>query len=230
MNRRVNRRALVLGASALGVAALAGGSWLVRDRRAKEEAAATAAEAQRLAAAPPAHDPLVRASSPVLGPKDAPVTLVEFFDPSCESCRAFHPTLKKLRAEFPTQLRIVLRYATFHEGSDEAVRILEAARRQGIYEPVLDALLEMQPQWAVHGRPQMGVAWVAALEAGMDIVKGQAERKFPGTVALLNQDAADVKALAITGTPTFFLNGRRLRNLNFAGLTEEVRKAVAEAG
>ena len=42
----------------------------------------------------------------------------------------------------------MLRYTVFHQGSDEAVRILEVARMQDKFEQVLDALLEKQPAWA----------------------------------------------------------------------------------
>lgn len=149
----MNRRTLILGASALGVAAFAGGAFVLKQRR--------DAEAEAAAAAAPTADPtlLVREYSPSFGPADAPVTLVEFFDPSCEACRAYHPVVQEIRRQFPTQVRVVLRYTVFHEGSDEAVRILEAARMQDKFEPVLDALLEQQPGWAVHGAPQLDVAW-----------------------------------------------------------------------
>ncbi|RJK93512.1 disulfide bond formation protein DsbA, partial [Paracoccus aestuarii] len=134
----MNRRAVLLGTSAAALAVFGGGAWYLRQQ---EEAAAAAAVTQNPEA-------LVRPNSPILGPAEAPVTLVEFFDPSCEACRAFHPVIEDLRQQYPTQLRIVLRYTPFHEGSDEAVRILEAARRQDKFEPVLDALFEKQPEWA----------------------------------------------------------------------------------
>jgi hypothetical protein len=69
------------------------------------------------------------------------------------------------------QVRVVLRYTVFHEGLDEAVRILQAVRMPDKFEPVLDALLEQQPGWAVHGSPQMDVAWEIAGAAGLDIEK-----------------------------------------------------------
>lgn len=218
----MNRRAVVVGAAALGVAAFAGGAEVVRRRR--------EAEAEAIASAPLAENTLlVRAYSPILGPADAPVTLVEFFDPSCEACRAFHPMVSGLRREFPNQLRVVLRYAALHQGSDEAVRILEGARRQGLFEPVLEALFAQQPIWAAHGQPRLDFAWQLAGAAGMDVEKGMAERLYPGDTAVLNQDAADIATLRIVGTPTFFLNGKLIMNPNFETLPAAIRAAVAQA-
>ena len=152
----MNRRTLLLGVSALGIAAFAGGAYVLNQRR--------TAEAEAAAAATPAAETvlLIRPHSPVLGPADAPVTLVEFFDPSCEACRAFHPVVQEIRRQFPTQVRVVMRYTVFHQGSDEAVRILEVARMQDKFEQVLDAILEKQPTWALHDGPQMDVAWRVA--------------------------------------------------------------------
>lgn len=219
----MNRRTLLLGASALGLAAFAGGAIIVNRQRASEAEAAAAAAA---AATSVEEALLIRPYSPVLGPADAKVTLVEFFDPSCEACRAFHPVLKQIRESFPNDVRIVMRYTVFHEGSDEAVRILEAARQQNLFEPVLDALLEQQPGWAVHGAPVLDVAWGVAAAEGMDMERAQADRLFPGTTAILNQDAADVVALGIRQTPTFFLNGRLLDDVSFDSLLANVAAAV----
>jgi protein-disulfide isomerase len=216
----MNRRTLLLGASALGLAAFAGGTYVLNQRR--------AVEAEAVAAATPAAeaDLLIRAHSPVLGPADAKVTLVEFFDPSCEACRAFHPVVKEIRKQFPTQVRVVMRYTVFHEGSDEAVRILEVARMQDKFEQVLDAILEKQPTWALHEGPDMAVAWRVAGAVGLDLKKSETERLFPGIVGVLNQDAADVKALGINSTPTFFLNGKRLEDVSLESLVANVKLAV----
>lgn len=216
----MNRRTLLIGASALGLAAFGGGAFVLNRRRQTEADAA--------AAAAPAVDPtlLVRSYSPSFGPVDAPVTLVEFFDPSCEACRAFHPVVQEIRRQFPTQVRVVMRYTVFHEGSDEAVRILETARMQDKFEPVLDALLEQQPGWAVHGAPQLDIAWEIAGAVGLDLDKAEGDMLFPGITGILNQDMADVEALDIRQTPTFFLNGRRLDSFSAESLIADVRFAV----
>jgi len=221
----MNRRFIVVGAAALGLAGFAGGAWVIRDRRARDAADAADARAARV---PDLLDRLAPPSAPVLGPADAPVTLVEFFDPSCEACRAFHPVLGELRERYPQQLRIVLRYATLHQGSDEAVAILEAARRQNLFEPVLNALLESQPTWALHDGPRLEVAWAAAAAVGLDISNRDVELQSPGTVLILRQNAEDVQALGIRATPTFFLDGRELREVrNFQSLIDSVAAAVA---
>jgi len=216
----LNRRTLLLGVSALGIAAFAGGAYVLNQRR--------TAEAEAAAAATPAAETnlLIRPHSPVLGPADAPVTLVEFFDPSCEACRAFHPVVQEIRRQFPTQVRVVMRYTVFHQGSDEAVRILEVARMQDKFEQVLDAILEKQPTWALHDGPQMDVAWRVAGAVGLDLKKSETERLFPGITGVLNQDAADVEALGIRQTPTFFLNGKRLENVSAESLIADVKLAV----
>ncbi|RJL07495.1 disulfide bond formation protein DsbA, partial [Paracoccus aestuarii] len=122
----------------------------------------------------------------------------------------------------------VLRYTPFHEGSDEAVRILEAARRQDKFEPVLDALFEKQPEWANHGAPDLGLAWRVAGAVGLDLERARSDRLHPDTTAILNQDVADLQELGVRATPTFFLDGRPLTNLNFDTLSAAVRNAVAE--
>lgn len=215
----MNRRTLLIGASALGLVAFGGGAFLLnRQRQSEAEAAATT----------PGVDPalLIRPHSPSFGPEDAKVTLVEFFDPSCEACRAFHPTVMEIKKQFPTQVRVVLRYTVFHKGSDEAVRILEVARMQGKFEQVLDAVLEKQPTWALHDGPQLDIAWRVAGAVGLDLKKSETERQFPGITSVLNQDAADVEALGINQTPTFFLNGKRLVDVSPESLIAYVRLAV----
>ena len=162
----------------------------------------------------------------MLGPIDAPVTVVEFFDPACEACRAMHPTVTEIRSLYPEQVRIVMRYAAFHDGSDIAVRILETARLQGIFEPVLEALLEAQPQWADHSGARLDVAWAAAEEAGLDIDKARAQMNNADITNVLTQDAADIETSGVNQTPTFFVDGRPLLVFGAESLKEMVRKQV----
>lgn len=191
----MNRRRFVISTALVALAVFGGGA--VFYRRSKPETAPLSAEG----------DQLVRPHSPIVGRPDAPVTLVEFFDPSCEACRTFHPILGQMLERYPKELRLVLRYTPLHEGSDEVVRILEAARRQAKFEPVLDVLFERQPEWAIHGAPDLEKAWEIAGTAGLDLERARQDATLPDVEAVLQQDVADLQAVGVERTPTFFVNG-----------------------
>lgn len=174
-------------------------------------------------------DRLVRMHSPVFGPPGAAVTIVEFFDPACETCRAFYPLVKELLAKYPVDLRLVIRYAPFHQGSTEVVMLLEAAKRQGKYQPVLEAVLAAQPAWAKHDGPDVRIAFRAAEQAGLDLQQAMEDVKRPEIEAALQQDIQDLTELQVTKTPTFFVNGRSLPSFGPQQLKDLVAEEVAKS-
>ena len=173
---------------------------------------------------------LVREHSPVLGPRNAPVTIVEFLDPACEACRAFAPVVKQIQFMHPEHVRVVVRYAAFHQGSDEAVRLLEAARQQGKFETALNALFEGQQDWASHHAPNVDRAWQLAAAAGIDMARARRDARSPQADQVLRQDGEDVVALKVERTPTFFVNGRLLTDFGDRQLMALVNEEVARAG
>ena len=174
-------------------------------------------------------DRLVRFHSPIFGPTNAPVTIVEFFDPACETCRAFYPMVKELMKQYPNDVRLVLRYAPFHQGSDQVVKLLEAAKRQDRYVQVLEAILEAQPAWADHGKPNIELAFkVAEQQAGLDLAKAKADMANAAVDLALQQDIQDLTALEVTKTPTFLVNGRGLPSFGLDQLTALVAEEVAK--
>lgn len=186
----------------------------------------SAANAARPASKTPAATStvFVRPHSPVIGPEKAPVTIVEFFDPSCEACLAMYPIVKRIMAEYPKDVRLVVRFLPLHPGSAEAIRIIEAGRSQGVFIPVLEAVLNAQPLW--HGGDMTG-AWEAAKTAGLDVDKARANMKSPKVAAAIKQDETDRVQLGVRGTPTFFVNGKPLGELVPMRLYEMVRDEVA---
>ena len=194
----MNRRTLTIGTGVLAVAAFGAAAWIWPT----SDVAGPATTGQ--------DDIYVRPHSPVIGEANARVTIVEFFDPSCEACRAFHPILQQILARHPDELRLVVRYAPFHEGSDEAVRILEAARLQDRFETVLDGLLARQPEWAIHGAPDLEKAWSIAGIAGLDLSRARQDARRPQISQVLQTDTADLQTLQVQSTPTFFVNTRPL--------------------
>lgn len=168
---------------------------------------------------------LVRFNAPSFGPAKAPVTIVEFFDPSCESCRAFYPIVKEMMAKHPEDVRLVLRYKRLHVGSEEAIRLLEAARKQGVFGPVLEAVLESQPQW--HDDAMASAAWEAAAQAGLDVEKARVQAMAPDITAAIERDAEDAQTLGVKGTPTFFVNGKPLQSFGAQPLYDLIRSEIS---
>lgn len=209
------RRTVVIGTGIAAVGLFAGGALLYRPSQTPLPAIATTSGAA----------PLIRPHAPVLGPVDAPVTIVEFFDPACEACRAFHPVVKRIMAIFPGKVRVVLRYTAFHPPSEDAIRILEAARLQGKFEVVLERLYETQPRWAPHGRPADS-AWSVLDGTGLDIERARKDAASPSVAAVLNQDAADVKSVGVRATPTLFVNGKPLQKFGAQQLSDLVKAEV----
>ncbi len=216
----MNRKWIVLGTVAAVVVAFAAGVVVFTSRSNQEVKQAVQKNS----------DALVRPHSPIFGNPAAKVTIVEFFDPSCETCRAFYPIVKRMVNASFGQVRLVVRYAPLHHGSDTAVKILEAARQQGRYWEALERAMATQPQWAAHDRPQPEMLWDFIGDIGLDMVKAKVDAKGPAIEQLLRQDIADMQALKVDRTPGFFVNGTPLRDFGEAQLKALVEQELRKAG
>lgn len=183
----------------------------------KENQTTQLAEANRAA--------LVRMHSPTLGKADAPVVIVEFIDPACETCRSFYPLIKDMMAANPERIRLVLRYAPFHNGSDKVVAVLEAARKQGKFWPALEALLAAQADWAPHHAPQVALVWKHLEGLGLNLEQMRADMMSPEIARVIEQDLEDARTLNVTKTPEFFVNGKPLPSFGY----EQLKKLVDDA-
>jgi protein-disulfide isomerase len=175
------------------------------------------------------HAALIRMHSPTLGKPDAPVVIVEFFDPACGTCRDFYPMVKGILAANPDQIRLVLRYAPFHNGSDRVVAVLEAARKQGKFWPALEAVLSTQDKWAPNHTSQVELVWPQLEGLGLNLDQMRADMNAPAITNLIAQDLADADTLKVNMTPEFFVNGKPLPSFGYEQLKTLVADALNEA-
>jgi protein-disulfide isomerase len=169
----------------------------------------------------------VRPHSRSQGPKDAKVTVVEFLDPECESCRAMYPMVKHLLGQYGNRVRLVVRYMPFHPNSLLAIAALEAAAEQGRYWEMLESLFVNQPRWGDHHAPRPEVIPQLAEQLGLDM---EAYRRSVATDVhrkVADTDRKDGESLGVTGTPTFFVNGKRLDNLGYETLKALIDQELA---
>jgi len=191
---------IVIGTIVLAAAAFIGGSKLYQQSQTSERAGLASSRSANL----------VRPHSPIFGSESAKVTIVEFLDPACETCGAMAPLVKSLVTASFGQVRLVVRYAPLHQGSDQIVRILEAARLQGKYWQALEAVLASQSMWASHDNPRPELVWSIIGNVGVDIAQAKADMQNPKIAEALRLDREDLVALKVTKTPEFFVNGRPL--------------------
>lgn len=168
---------------------------------------------------------LIRDYSPVKGDPGAKVTIVEFFDPACETCRAFYPFVEKMMEANPGKIRLVLRYTPFHEGADYVVKVLEAARKQGKYWEVLEAAFASQPAWASHRHPQPEKIWQYLGNTGLDFEQARADMHSSAITGRIRQDMSDARQLQVSKTPSYFVNGQPLLQFGY----EELQALVDDA-
>ena len=168
----------------------------------------------------------IREHSQILGNDDAKVYLIKFSDPACETCSAFHPFVKHLMAANPGKIKLVLRYAPFHDGADYFVKILEAAKRQGKFWETLDIMYKTQRYWASHHNPQPQLIWKYLPHAGLDLEKIRKDMNDPEFEKIIRQDLADAETLNVRKTPGFFVNGKPLTSFGYKQLQDLVDSEI----
>ena len=162
----------------------------------------------------------------VRGPIDAPVTVVEFGDFQCPYCGQAEPVVRELLRDFG-DVRYVWRHLPLndvHPRAQIAAEAAEAASDQGAFWEMHDLLLANQNAL----RPSDLLAYAERLE--LDVERfADALREHTGAVRVAEDvDSADLSG--VSGTPTFFINGRRHYGAyDIATLSAAVRAAGAQA-
>ncbi|MEW1983865.1 MULTISPECIES: DsbA family protein [Pseudarthrobacter] len=154
--------------------------------------------------------------------------LVEFLDFECEACGAAAPLVEELKKEYGDRITFVNRYFPLpsHKNSGQAALAVEAAAQQGKYEQMAAKMFETQPQWGEKQDFQNALFRTFAEELGLDMEKYDAAMAAEETKERIRKDIADGKALGVTGTPTFFLNGEKLTLNTEAEFRQKLDDAV----
>ncbi len=149
----------------------------------------------------------VAAIGPALGPEAAPVTVVEFSDFQCPFCSRAAPVLKQLRERYPEQVRVVYRHFPLDSIHPQARPAAEASMCAGEQDRFWEFhdLLFANPK-ALSDEQLAGYAEQLELDAEA-FQACVAEGRFRDAVQL---DLDDGRRAGVTGTPSFFVNGRML--------------------
>jgi len=173
-------------------------------------------------------DIFIRPHSPRFGNSMARVTVVEWLDPECEACRAMHPAMKRIIADYGDRVLFVVRYMPFHKGSMFAASALEEAREFGKFEEALTVLFEKQAEWGNHHHPRPELIPNYLAKLGIPLAKLDREKLIAKHGEKIRLDQEDGDKVGVQGTPTFFVNELQLRELGEAELRAAIEKQLAD--
>ena len=149
--------------------------------------------------------PNVKISSPVL--------LEEYGDYQCPPCGALYPDLKKIEAEYGSQVRFVFHYfplSKLHKNAMAAARAAEAARLQNKFWEMHDRLYRNQKEWSEVEDPRP-IFNSYARELGLNADQFRSDMDSNRVEQAIDADMQRGQSLGITGTPTVLIEGYQLR-------------------
>ena len=160
------------------------------------------------------------------GPAEAPVTVVEYGDFECPYCGRAEPVVRELLADFG-DVHYVWRHlplSDVHPNAELAAEASEAATAQGKFWEMHDQLLDHQGEL----RPRDLHGYAARL--GLDLERFEDDLRRHVHAPRVEEDVDSADASGVTGTPTFFVNGRRHDGAyDIDSLTAAVRAARARS-
>ncbi|MBL8204142.1 MAG: thioredoxin domain-containing protein [Blastocatellia bacterium] len=159
---------------------------------------------------------------PSKGNPNAPVTIVEFTDFQCPSCAQAQPIIERTLAEFDGQVKLVIRDFPLekHAEAFQAAEAAEAARAQGKYWEYTALLLQHQ---SALGKDKL-IAYAAQLN--LDAQQFRSALDTGQFADAVQRDRQEGLRLGVSGTPTLFVNGRRVAEPSYEALKAAIEAAL----
>lgn len=168
---------------------------------------------------------LVAGDPASFGPQDAKVTMVVFSDFQCPYCAMAAKAMGKIRDNYSDRVRMVFRHfpLPFHQQARPAALAARAAQAQGMFWQYHDLLFAHQDEL------EEAQLLAYAKEAGLKQAPFKKALKDEATAAAVDQDVALAETVAVSGTPTMFVNGVRVENpTDYDSVAEVLNAALAE--
>lgn len=172
-------------------------------------------------------------SNNITGKLDSKVVLTEFVDFQCEACNAYYPTLESVKDTYKDKVKFQIKYFPLgggHQYSRITASYAEAAARQNKFFEMQELLFRNQKIWESGNTQEYMDKY--AQDIGLDMEKVRADVKSASVNSTINADLKEARDLGGSGTPTFVLNGAKIKNPDntveaFAALLDD---ALQKAG
>ena len=175
---------------------------------------------------PPVVQAIKIEGAPSRGNAGAPVTVVMFSDFQCPACSGTEPILQKVLAEYGDKIHFVVRdfpLTTIHDHSYRAALAAYAAYQQGKFFEYIEILYKNQSQLEDASLSKY------AASIGLNVKRFELDLSSENAAAYVKKDMADGDAYGISGTPTIFVNGVKVRRLTAYGFREAIDAALKKS-
>jgi len=165
--------------------------------------------------------------APAKGPKDAKITIVEFSDYQCPFCSQAEPLMDQVLEAYPKDVKRVYKQfplTSIHPNALPASKAAVAAGKQGKFWEMHKKLFENQRELS----PDNYKKW--AKELGLDMARFEKDMNSPEVQAQIDRDTADARSAEVSGTPTIFVNGKRLQQRSLDGFKQAIDPILQNKG
>lgn len=166
----------------------------------------------------------------VRGKLDGKLTLVEFGDFQCPACGAYEPLVRQVTADNKDTLKVVYRHfplTQMHQNALIGAKAAEAAGLQGKFWEMHDMLYDKQKDWS-EGLNARDIIMGYASTLKLDMKKFEADLNSKAVEEKILGELKEGTRLGVQGTPTFFLNGKKLENpQSLEAFDKIIREAAA---
>ena len=159
---------------------------------------------------------------PFKGPEKAPVTIVVFDDYQCPYCVRLNPVLEKVLKKYPENVKLVIKHfpLRMHKFAKKAARASLAAHQQDKFWEYHDMVFENYKGLNDEKFPEF------AATLGLDVEKFKTNTDSNPIADILKKDMAHGKTAGVRGTPTVFINGKRLKSRGLKGFEKMIKQEL----
>jgi protein-disulfide isomerase len=165
------------------------------------------------------------------GQENGVVTVTEYADFQCPACAQFYPLVSQVKEEFKEQVRFEFKHfplVQIHPNATTAHRAAQAAAAQGKFWEMHDLLYEQQQAWSDSDNAST-IFEGYAKQIGLDVEKYKIDTASSDVLSIINADIEAGKNLNVTGTPTFFIDGKKIEDTSTISTVDSFKKVIQDA-
>jgi protein-disulfide isomerase len=165
------------------------------------------------------------------GQENGVVTLTEYADFQCPACAQFFPLVAQVKEQFKDQIRFEFKHfplVQIHPNATSAHRAAQAAANQSKFWEMHDLLYQNQNSWSSVSSPATTFETYAQ-QIGLNMDTYKTDYESGAVLSIINADIAKGKNLGVVGTPTFFIDGKKIEDTESIASVDGFTKVIQDA-